>query len=424
MSGIAAIIRFDGGAVEPGQIEAMTAAMAYRQADGIAHWRRGGAALGHLMLRTTQELLEEVQPLANEDESAVLVMDGWLSNWQELRSDLLARGAKLRTRSDAELVLRAYETWGEDCPRRIDGEFAFAIWDARRRAAFCARDHAGLRPLHYQWDGQRLIVASDIAGVLAGPGVAARRNRGMIAEYIANDWISREETVWLDVLRLKPAHWLRFSQAGKASGEYWLPPFEPTIQYPRDEDYFAHYREVFADCVRRASRTHLPLSCTVSGGLDSSAIFCMAHELQRAGTLPAPGIEGYSYRFEGNAEADEIAYARAAARHAGAPLHEVAPFLPELAWFAERGREYRDVAGYPNGAMGIAIGEQLAAAGSRVLLRGEGGDEFLAGKPFYYQELLAARDWPQIGQHPARGCRRDRACGRRRGISCAMVLPP
>src|SRR5450759_202276 len=107
MSGIAGIIRFDGGLVEHGLIEKMTAAMPYRGPDGINHWVRGSIALGQCMLRTTPESLEETQPLTNEDESLVLVMDGRVDNWEELRRELLGRGAVLRNRSDAELVLRA-----------------------------------------------------------------------------------------------------------------------------------------------------------------------------------------------------------------------------------------------------------------------------------------------------------------------------
>ena len=140
LSGIAGVIRFDGGPVEPGRVETMTSCMAYRGPDGVSHWRVGSVALGQCMTRTTLESLEETQPLANEDESLVLVLDGWLSNWEELRAEILAKGGKLRTRADAELVLRSYEIWGEDCLDRLEGDFAFVIWDARQRRAFCARD--------------------------------------------------------------------------------------------------------------------------------------------------------------------------------------------------------------------------------------------------------------------------------------------
>ena len=121
MSGIAGIIRFDGGPVDPAAVRAMTDAMAHRGPDGIVHWQGEGVVLGHCQMCTTPESLEETQPLTNEDESLILVMDGRVDNWEELRQLLLDKGARLRTRADAELVLRAYEVWGETCVEHIDG---------------------------------------------------------------------------------------------------------------------------------------------------------------------------------------------------------------------------------------------------------------------------------------------------------------
>lgn len=398
MSGFAAIIQFDGRPIEPGPIEAMTQAMAYRGPDGIAHWTNGPVALGHGMLHTTAESLEETQPLANEDASLVLVMDGYLTNWEELRSELLSRGARLRTRADAELVLRAYEAWGDDCPKHIDGEYSFLIWDTRRREAFCARDHAGLKPLHFAWDGRRLTVASDIAGVLADREVPRKPNYGMFAEHIASEFFSLTETLWEDVSRLKPAHWMRVSAAGIRTERYWRPPLEVTIRYPRDEDYFEHYRDVLQDSVRRASRTHLPLGCEVSGGLDSSAIFCVADRLLKAGQLLAPDLNGYTFRFEPGGPADEVRYARAVAAHTGRAVREIEPFMPDLAWFRQRGWDDLDIAPYPNGEMAVSIGKAATGDGCRVVLNGIGGDEFLTGKPFHYHEDLVCGDWSVIGR--------------------------
>ena len=152
MSGIAGFIRFDSGPVEPGVIEKMTSAMASRGPDGINHLNRGSVAMGQCMLRTTPESLEEFQPHTNQDESLVLVMDGRVDNWVELRHQLLSRGAILRDRSDTELVLRAYEVWGDQCLDFIIGEFAFFIWDARQRRLFGARDAAGTRFFNYYAD--------------------------------------------------------------------------------------------------------------------------------------------------------------------------------------------------------------------------------------------------------------------------------
>ena len=276
MSGIAGIVRFDGGPVEPGLIEKMTAAMPYRGPDGINHWVRGGVALGQCMLRTTPESLEETQPLCNEDESLVLVMDGRADNWEELRSELLSKGARLRTRADAELVLRAYETWGEDCLAHIDGDFAFAIWNARTHELFCARDRIGNKPFVYHWDGKTFAFASDIHALFSLPDIAKRPNDGMIAEFLANTWFSRDETLWAGIMRLLPATVLRAREKGLAHCNYWLPDFTATLPQDDDEELAEHYLGVLTEQVRRMSRSQAPLACEVSGGLDSSAIFAAA----------------------------------------------------------------------------------------------------------------------------------------------------
>ena len=391
MSGIAAIIRFDGKPVAKDEIARLTGAMAYRGADGIAHHLAGSAALGHCMLRTTAESMSETQPLANEDASVVLVFDGFLSHPLELREELLARGTRLRDRTDAELVLRAYETWGEDCPRHIDGEFAFLLWDERRRTTFCAKDVAGMRPLHYHRDARRLIVASDIAGVVAAGDFDLAINRGMAAEHLANEWHSLDETIWANVMRVPPASSMSVDASRTRIARYW----EPSSARRRgsDDDVAEEYREMLADCVRRASRTHAPLACDLSGGLDSSAIFALAHRELGAGRLLAPSIDAYSYEFDAGRPENEIEYARAVADWVGAGTTAIRPFLPELDWFAERGRADRDIAPYPNVAMMVGVGDAIVANGSRVSLNGEGGDEFLVGHPFHYNEHFHDRDW-------------------------------
>ena len=398
MSGIAAIIRFDGGPVEPGLIEKMTASMSYRGPDGIHHWLQGSSALGQCMLRTTQESLEEAQPLINEDESLVLVMDGWLENWQELRTELLARGTHLRTRADAELVLRAYEIWGRDCLAHLDGDFALVVWDARKRQVFCARDRMGNKPFHYHWDGRRLIVASDLSAILAMPSVQKVPNEGMIAEILAGHWYSRDETLWRGVMRLVAAHHMWVDGDGLRTDRYWSPLLKTPLRYKRDEDYFEHYRDVFADSVRRTSRSHLPVAYEVSGGLDSSAIFCMAEVLRTAGRLPAPAMKGYTWLFEADTDGDEIEYARAVGVHLKQAIQEIEPFRPALSWFASRAREDCDLPPYPNSAMVVSLRKAMVLDGSRVILNGEGGDEWVGGRRLYYAEQLVTRQWTELLQ--------------------------
>ncbi len=395
MSGIAGIIHFDGAPVAPGQIEQMTAAMAYRGPDGINHWVKGSVALGQCMLRTTPESLEETQPLRNEDESLVLVMDGRVDNWEELRRELLGRGAVLRTRADAELVLRAYEVWGEDCLTHMDGDFALVIWDARRQQAFCARDRLGNKPFHYHWHGRTLVFASELHPILALPWVAEIPNEGMLAEFLSDEWYSRDETLWTGIMRLVAAHSMEVDSRGPQPKQYWEPDLWATLPYTKDEEYIEHYRELLFDTVRRLSRSHLPVAIDVSGGLDSSAVFCIAERLRRSGQLPAPGIEGYTLAFTDDSDANELIYARAVGEYLGVPIHEIPPSTRPLSWYAEQARAFREFPGFPNADMFLGTLEQ-AAQGSRISLTGEGGDQWLQGSRSYYAEELAQGNWSTV----------------------------
>jgi asparagine synthase (glutamine-hydrolysing) len=391
MSGVAGIIHVDDRPVAPGGVEGMTAAMRYRGPDGIRHWRRGPVALGHCMLCTTRESLQEVQPLTSRDESLVLVMDGRVDNWRELRRDLLARGAGLQTRGDAELVLRAYELWAEECVVRIEGDFAFLIWDARRRQAFAARDRAGNKPFNYQWNGRTLAFASDLQAILPLPWVPRVLNTDMVAEYLAADWRSLSETLWQDVLRLPPAHCLTAGGSGLRLRRYWTPDVHAVLPCRNDAEYIEHHRGLFSDVVGRLSRSHRPLACEVSGGLDSSAIFAVAETLRRQGRLPAPALEGYTFDFRGDQAADELAFARAVGTHLGRTIHEVAPASKPLDWYRQQAARCGEFPGYPNGTMHLTILSRAAAGGSRVVLNGIGGDEWTGGCRYSYAEAMAGR---------------------------------
>jgi asparagine synthase (glutamine-hydrolysing) len=392
MSGIAGVIHFDGAPIEPGHLERLTNAMAHRGPDGIRHWVAGSVALGHCMLRTTPESLDEDQPLANEDQSLILVMDGRVDNWEELRRELIQQGAVLRDHSDAELVLRAYQVWGRDCLKHVDGDFALAIWDAQRKEAFCARDRIGNKPFNYYWNGKTLVFASELHAILTLPWVAQTPNDGMLAEFLAAEWYSREETLWAGVLRLVAAHLMIVGSSGPHPRKYWQPDLGESLPFSKDEDYILHYRELLTDCVRRMSRSHRPVAYEVSGGLDSSSVFCVAEHLRRTNELPAPGIEGYTLAFTDNSAANELAYARAVADHTSVPLCELPPSIMPLSWYADSARALQDFPGFPNGSMFVDIRKEASSRGCRVTLHGEGGDQWLEGARTYYAEELAHCD--------------------------------
>ncbi len=307
----------------------MTAAMADRAVDGTGSWAQDRFALGACILHTTAESLEAGQPHTSEDAMLALVMDGYLTNYEELRRDLAERGARLRNRSDAELVLRAYEQWGEDCAARIEGEFAFVIADRRQQRLYAARDHQGLRPLFYYRDGDTLLVASDIRAIIAGLDAYPEPDWDYLANIAMRQFWLRERTPWSGLLRLPQSCRMTATGGDPRITRYYDLPTGVTQRYASEGEYAEHYRAMLFDVVRRTSRTHAPLACAVSGGLDSSALFCIAHRLEGEARLPAPALRGYTMCGEEGSGSYELPYALATAEHVGRPLTQVPMYRPE-----------------------------------------------------------------------------------------------
>ena len=292
MSGIAGIIHFDDAPVEPGLIEKMTAAMGHRGPDGIRHWVKGSVALGQCMLCTTPESLEETQPLTSEDESLVLVMDGRVDNWEELRQALLDRDARLRDRSDAELILRSYETWGEDCLRHIDGDFALIIWNACENArGVCARDLMEENRL-LRTPRRRLVFRiGNSHAVAAGIRIARlqqRRHRRNPADRRAE---LHSDTLSKEIVRLPPACLMtvRMAPRSRGVGTGTSTVSRNYVTSPRAARH--NSRQVHPDAVRRRLRSASPVGVYVSGGLDSSAVLCVALPKRPTGEHSAVSLQ-------------------------------------------------------------------------------------------------------------------------------------
>lgn len=388
MTGIAAL--FSAGPASQQRLDRMVAAMEQRARDGSATWVKGSFGLGAAMLHTTAESLEAPQPHTSEDASLALVMDGYLTNWEELRADLLQRGAKLRNLSDAELVLRAYELWGEDCAARIEGEFAFIIADTRAHRLYAARDHQGLRPLYFYRHKDALLIASDIAAIIAALDPIPAPNFDYLANVAIRQYWLREQTPWQGVTRLLQSQFMVAHQPPAAPHirRYYDLPVAITQRYASDGEYVEHYRAMLFDAVRRTSRTHLPLAVAVSGGLDSSALYGISHLLEGEGKLLAPSLQGYTFHTTPDMGAYELPYARAAAEHIGRSLIEVPLFKPDEAWFRQQAAIDCDVPIPTNGAMSRLLEQRVAADGSRAYMQGTGGDEWLQGSTQYYREFL------------------------------------
>jgi asparagine synthase (glutamine-hydrolysing) len=283
MSGICGIVRFDNDPRGLSDVTRMTHAMSYRGPDGIAHWYDDKVALGHCLLRTTEEAAEEVQPLRNEQGSIVLVMDGTLWNASELRRQLTSAGAVLRNRSDSELVLRSYEIWGRDCLSQIDGDFALAIYNLWKREVFCARDRVGMRPLYWHQSSQNgFCFASDPEALLAIPGMPRRLNETRIADTFFEDLegYDLESTLYLDLARLPPAHQLVAMPGGVKRERYWTMALPPTLKLRSEKDYEAAFRSVMTEAVHRRLRGGPRTGTMLSGGVDSGAVSALAAEVR------------------------------------------------------------------------------------------------------------------------------------------------
>ncbi|WP_231638865.1 asparagine synthetase B family protein [Aurantiacibacter marinus] len=362
------------------------------------------------------------------DKRFTLVFDGYLLNTPELRADLSSHNQVCRDMSDAEVVLQGFRKWGEALFPKLEGEFSFVIWDAAKRRIICARDHFGMRPLTFHWDGRVLLVASDIAAIVAALDRKPEVNTGYLAEHLANEWYTQDETAWQGVMKLAPAHQLslEIGDTKPRVRQYWQLPTEVSILYAREEEYFEHYREMLDDLVCRTSRTNRALAIEVSGGLDSSAIFCLADRAIKNGRLPAHSLHGFTLAGIEDDISDERQYSGAVAEHTGRVLAAAELFQPGLDWFLDQSASDATPPFPPNAVMNTGIHRAIRDANCRVALTGHGGDHWLNGGNNQLLEALSLHHW-SAGLRSIAADRRDFgfSYAARKGVrqTAAWLLP-
>ena len=281
MSAICGIFHLDGEPVAGDDIAAMSAALAHRGPDRVGAWSGNDVALGHRLLITTPESLAEHQPVLSSQAELVLVADARIDNRSELLAALrLPRGNGL---TDSDIILAAYERWGQDCARRLVGDFAFAIWDARSRALFCARDPMGVRPFYYFRSDRLFAFGSEIKALFTLAGVDSVIDTDEIALFIGWSHEDRSRTMYRDVVRLPAAHTMVVTQDRITLRQYWSADSASDVRYTTDDDYIEGFREIFSSSVCARLRSADSVGATLSGGLDSSSIVCMARRMKPAG---------------------------------------------------------------------------------------------------------------------------------------------
>lgn len=387
MSGFAVVFGLDGQPADGERLGRMLERIRHRGPEGLQTWRQGVVGLGHAMLRTTPEAAAEYQPLLSSDNRLCLVLDGRVDNREELAAGLEAAGVELRSDTDAELVLQAFRVWGDECPRRILGDFAFAIWDATHRRLFCARDHMGVRPFYYWTDGRIFLGASELQQVIRETDVPEEPNEGFIGEYLTGTLYNRTETLYRGIMRLAAAHCMVVTSTGVRTWRFYDLDPHKTIRYRNDDDYAEHFREVFLEAVRCRLRNLSGVAAELSGGLDSSSVVSTAQYLAHEGKVNLSKFEVFSLEYDDPA-LDEREYARAVTERWNLRLELVKPFEVDLPACIESVRRWREYPDYPNGAAFKSLRRRVKDSGIRVLLTGLGGDQWLTGSENYYAELL------------------------------------
>jgi asparagine synthase (glutamine-hydrolysing) len=350
------------------------------------------------MLRTVPEARFEVQPQCADDNSLALVLDGRIDNREALIASLSLSGNPSRL-SDSAIVLAGYERWGPKVVERLLGAFAFAVWDAKARRLFVARDHFGIRPLYYvNKPGSYFAFASEETALLQVGLAEGGINTAKVAEFLLLPVIPDEEaTFWNGVQAVPPAHAMEVSHRGDVQrSEYWSLDPERETQYAEDSDYLDRFNELFGEAVRCRLRASTPVGSMLSGGLDSTAVACKAAQELSDDQLP---LRTYSAVFESIPEADERRFQEAALKVYGdrmQPCHFAADRASPMRHLTDTtlrmGRPNEGINDYIPAELYHRAGRQ----GVRVLLDGFDGDTTVSHGKAYYNELLWSGRWTAL----------------------------
>ena len=257
----------------------MVETLAHRGPDGSGTWYTGSVGLGHCILWTTPESLHEKLPLVNSTGEIILTADARIDNRKELLTSLAMNTQPASAISDSEIILKAYEKWGESCSEKLLGNFSFAIWDSRRQRLICARDHMGVKSFYYYLSAETFIFASEIKALIQLPHVPSRINEVRVADYLAQVYADKTSTLYQQIFRLPPAHRMTVGAKQYQINSYWSLELSNEIQLKSDEEYAGSFYEIFEEAVRCRLRSAYKIGFALSGGLDSSSIVCSARHL-------------------------------------------------------------------------------------------------------------------------------------------------
>ena len=375
MSAICGILYLDGKPVAAETVDTMMAKLSHRGRDGSGVWREGPLGLGHQMLHTTPESLHETLPFRDSSSDLVITADARIDNREELFDEFDIPPPERAGVADSKLILKAYEKWGEDCSKRLLGDFAFAIWDRRKQQLFCARDHVGFRTFYYYHSRRFLAFATEIKGVLAAPDVPRRLNETAVADYLVYNQQDLEITFYKGILRLPPAHVIVLQAGVLKKQSYWVPHTQPELKLPADDDYAQALLEKMTQAVRCRIRGAFPVGIMLSGGLDSSSVASLAARMLRDQGKPLIAVCSALQENHPGIEKDERQYIEAVKKqedniHVEYVLaNDVSPFQDLPGQFQRMDQPFRDLFYCMSDAL-YAAARKNQFAQSRIPLKG------------------------------------------------------
>jgi asparagine synthase (glutamine-hydrolysing) len=394
MCGIAGKFNFDLSApIDRGRVEAMTTAVAHRGPDADGFHFGDGIGLGHRRLSII-DLASGDQPLANEDGSVWTVFNGEIYNFAEVRAELETRGHLFRTSSDTEVIVHAYEEWGDRSVDRFRGMFAFAVWDERRRRLLLVRDRIGVKPLYYCVTPSGITFGSEIKSLLEDPDVPRDWSPDAIDAYLALQYVPAPHTIYTSIRKLPPGHLLVAEDGRVAVRQYWDLLFPGDGDPAREAEYLERLETLIFESVRLRLISDVPLGAFLSGGIDSSLVVAAMTRAARGRVVTISiGFDERPY--------NELDYARTVSRALGTEAHEkivrydLVDLLPKLAWHFDE--PFADSSAVPTYYVSAAAREHVTVA-----LSGDGGDEVWAGYQRHAVEQWETRARRYLGPRGTR----------------------
>jgi asparagine synthase (glutamine-hydrolysing) len=359
----------------------------HRGPDESGSWRSEKIFLGMCRLSII-DLAGGQQPIWNEDKSCCIVYNGELYNFLDLRPLLEKKGHVFSTQTDTEVILHAYEEWGVDCLKQLNGMFALALWDGNRERLFLARDRIGEKPLYYYRDSARLVFGSEIKVILGDETIPREINYRGLVNYLTFGYAMAPETIYKSIYKLLPGHYMVIEGGDIHISEYWDVGYEPQIDDPKliSEDYLEEkLRFLLDDSVRRRMIADVPVGAFLSGGVDSSTVVAL---MARHAT---DSVKTFSIGFNYGDAYNELPGARKTAEVLGVDHHEIfvedidlVGTIKKLVYHYDE--PFGDAAGFP-----LYLLSKYARQFVKVVLSGDGGDELFGGYTRYSNEQLAAR---------------------------------